>query len=313
MRRVGIVGLGKIAEAHARALASIPDLAVVAGADVRPGATLGFGEHAIPVYRSAQELCGRHELDVLIVATPTSTHAELCATLLGLAGVPPRILVEKPLAVRREQVHDLLAEAGRRSVALEVLYHFRHAPEVLWAVSRLDAWVARHGPITASRSLFSDPYARVSRRDERFVSSWIDSGINVLSVLDRFVELTAVSDVRTLPELASTFDASVEFGTAEALGTGTVLTTWGVGQGTKSTRLAFAGGVELLLDHSATFARLDVGGRTLEVWGTDGPVERGLARYLNLFGETFAGDHVAAPDRDRRLHDLLLPPTSGGR
>jgi ornithine cyclodeaminase/alanine dehydrogenase-like protein (mu-crystallin family) len=105
MRRVGIVGLGKIAETHTRALASIPDLAVVAGADVRPGAALSFREHAIPVYRSAEELCGRHELDVLIVATPTSTHAERCAT--------------------------------------------------------------------------------------RFVSSWIGSGINVLSVLYRFVQLKA--------------------------------------------------------------------------------------------------------------------------
>ena len=310
MRRVGIVGLGKIAETHTRALASIPDLAVVAGADVRPGAALRFREHTIPVHRSAEELCGRHELDVLIVATPTSTHAELCATLLGLAGVPPRILMEKPLAVRPEEVRDLLAEAERRSVALEVLYHFRHAPEVLWAVSRLDAWVASHGPITTSRSLFTDPYAQVSRRDERFGSSWIDSGINVLSVLDRFVELTAVSDVRALPELASTFDACVEFGAPEARGTGTVFTTWAVGQGSKSTRLTFADGAELLLDHSATFARLDREGRTLEARGTDGPVERGLARYLNLFRETFADDHVAAPGRDRRLHDLLLAPTS---
>jgi predicted dehydrogenase len=308
MRRVGIVGLGKIAKTHARTLAPISDLTVVAGADVRPDATFSFREQAVPVYRSAEELCSRHELDVVIVATSTPTHAEVCAMLLGLASVP-RILVEKPLAVRREQVHELHAKARQRSVALEVLYHFRHAPEVLWAVSRREEWVERHGPIATSRSLFSDPYAQIAQPEERFVSSWIDSGINVLSVLDRFVELTAVSDVRILPQLASTFDACVEFNQSDGRGTGTVFTTWGVGEGSKSTRLTFADGAELLLDHSATFARLDQSGRTLEVHGTVGPVERGLARYVNMFREVFAGDHVAAPDRDGRLHDLLLTPT----
>jgi predicted dehydrogenase len=303
--RVGIVGLGKIAGTHARALAAVPHVSVVAGADVRPDAALLFRDRSLPVYRSAEELCRRHELDAVVVGTPTATHAEVCAALIRLGRVR-RVLVEKPLAARAEDVRDLLSEARRRSVALEVLYHFRFAPEVLWATSRLAAWLELHGPVAGLRSFFSDPYARIARGEERFVSSWVDSGINVLSMLDRFVELTAVTGVRAVPDLASTYEAGVEFTGDGTPGTGTVFTTWGVGQGTKSTRLWFADGAELLLDHTATFLRLDRHGRTLEARGTDGPVERGLLRYVSLFQETFASDHVPATDRDRRLHRLLF-------
>jgi predicted dehydrogenase len=302
---MAIVGLGAIARTHVRALEAMTGVALVAGVDVRSGAALTFRDRVLPVHRTVSELCRHHRLDAAVVATPTGAHAEVCRELLA-AGTVRRLLVEKPLAPGADDVREVLAAARDSGVTLEVMYHFRHASEVRWAASRHDEWGRRHGPVTGVRCLFSDAFALEPDRRRSLVSSWVDSGINALSVLDRFVPLTAVSAPRALPDLVSTFEARVEFGARGDRCAGTVFTTWNVGRGSKLTRLSFADGAELLLDHSATFGRLERDGVTVEVHAADGAVERGLARYQALFRDMLAADHVAAPERDRLLHELLL-------
>jgi predicted dehydrogenase len=305
-RRIALVGLGNVSRLHVDALERIAGLNVEAGVDIADGVRLAFLHRSLPVYRTVQELFQKHQVDDIIIATPTSTHAKLCSQLFDLDGTP-RILVEKPLATELDEVRRLLERAERSGRALDVLYHFRHAPEVLWAVERLNDVVAEHGPVTEFQSFFADPYARLEPGErDAYVSSWIDSGINALSLLDRLISIRKVESLRSVPGTSSSFEAQVSFVSDGREAIGHLLTTWEVGAGSKWTRLSLASGAELVLDHTATLGRLIVRGATVEIHGWDGALTRGAARYVNLFTEVFSPGYQADVRLHKRLHALLL-------
>ena len=103
--RVGIVGLGWAAVSfHAPALKQIQSVQLVGGADSaadrrdawqKATGTTAFG--------SLDELLENGSLDVLVVATPPNSHAELCLRALD-AGA--HVLCEKPFV-------STIAEADR--------------------------------------------------------------------------------------------------------------------------------------------------------------------------------------------------------
>jgi predicted dehydrogenase len=305
-RRIALVGLGKVARIHVDALQRISGLRIEAGVDIADGARLSLHDRSLPVYRTVRELLERHRVEDVIVATPTATHADVCFQLFDL-DARPRVLVEKPLATDLGDVERLLVLAQRRGQAIDVLYHFRHAPEVLWAVDRLEQLVREHGPVTTFQSCFADPYGRLdSQEREVYVSSWIDSGINALSLLDRLVSVHEVESLRAIPGMSNSVEARLSFVSDGHEGTGHLLTTWDVGAGSKWTRLSFTSGAELVLDHTATFGRLVVEGVTADIRGWSGAVPRGTARYVSLFTDVFSRRHRSEADQHRRLHRLLL-------
>ena len=79
--RVLLVGLGAIGGTHARALEATPSADVVAGVDVDGSRTLEFRGADRPVYpslREASEVLAVREPDLVVIATPTGTHAAVC-------------------------------------------------------------------------------------------------------------------------------------------------------------------------------------------------------------------------------------------
>ena len=69
------------------------------------------------------------------------------------------------------------------------------APEVEWASGRWDDWVDEHGEVTEIRAFFSDPYSTMDTSS--YVNSWLDSGVNAMSVLQRLVGITGQVPCRT--------------------------------------------------------------------------------------------------------------------
>ncbi|HZV51978.1 MAG TPA: Gfo/Idh/MocA family oxidoreductase [Candidatus Dormibacteraeota bacterium] len=308
-----MVGLGTIARFHLDALQRRGDVSVEAGVDPAPGKSLEFGGQARPVYPSISALLERHEVDDVIVATPTPTHVEVCEEILE-AEARPRILVEKPLATAPGEVERVLARAGERQQPLDVLYHFRWAPEVLWAAAWWEEHRDDHGPVVDFLSFFSDPYAAMEPgRRWTYVSSWIDSGINALSLLDRLVDLREISTLTRMPGASSTYEAEIRFASQGREFTGHLMTTWHVTQDSKWTCLRLADGLELFLDHVAVLGRALHRGRTIAFQGSDGTVPRRTAHYLNLFHEVLSPTYSPQVERHRHLHHLLLDRlTQGG-
>src|SRR5215469_13314301 len=96
--RVAVVGVGLWGgRAHLPALKAIADVDVVALVDERLDMTAGLGDGpgAPKRYAGIRELfADDNQLDAVVIATPTDTHADVVGVALG-AGV--HVLCEKPL------------------------------------------------------------------------------------------------------------------------------------------------------------------------------------------------------------------------
>ncbi len=107
--RIGIIGTGGIAHAHARAYKSFEDIEIVAGADIVPGKARAFldefGWDSAVAYNSHEELCARDDIDAVSICTYNSTHS-VCAVAALESG--KHVLLEKPMAITIEQGLDIV-------------------------------------------------------------------------------------------------------------------------------------------------------------------------------------------------------------
>lgn len=117
--RVAIIGPGKGAELHARALAEMSDARLVAvwgrSAQRAEAFAARFGADA---FADFDALVSRARAEVAIVSTPHPLHAEHA---IGAANAGLHVLVEKPMAVRVEDCDRMIAAAADRRVRLAVV------------------------------------------------------------------------------------------------------------------------------------------------------------------------------------------------
>lgn len=118
--RVGIIACGLIAEAHLRAYRAIPQVEVVAGADLSPEVRERWTtEHGVPrMYATAEELLEREQLDIVSICTWPPLRPEM--TELACAHGVKAILAEKPMAVDLAGCDRMLAAAERSGTVLIV-------------------------------------------------------------------------------------------------------------------------------------------------------------------------------------------------
>lgn len=311
---IGLVGLGRISEVHLRVLEQLADVDVRGGVDIAPREPLRFRSGTRPVYTTFGELGAA--LDAVIVSTSTSTHFDVCRDLLGSPQVPARVLVEKPVVTTAGQLTDLYGSVPV-GTSLEVLLHAAHAPEVAWAAAHLAAWRSAHGEVVSYRACFADPYRDMDKdkRTRVYVSSWLDSGINALSVCHRLVEPRTLEGLELQDPAGDRYEGRLLMASGDSTFTGIIRTSWDVDVATKSTTLTFADGARLLLDHQQVTGRLDAADTTVAEFRYGGPHPRLVAHYLNAFTSLFHGQDYIDAGQARHLHELILgteaPPTGG--
>lgn len=259
--KVAIVGLGAIGQCHVDALSCLDGIEVIAGADSTPQRELRFHGHNPPVYASTGTLLAAHQPDVLIVATPTSSHLAVCEEIAAHPQRPDQVFVEKPLSGIWDEATTMVEQLGVRC-----LYHAAYAPEVLWAADRLPSWLVEFGPVTRLEAEFADPYRD---RDQEMLAatygtSWLDSGINALSVSSRLVTLRQAESAAPVAGRFNTYRAEIEFASAGRVGTGRITTSWDVDRAAKTSVATFASGATLHLDHQAVTGRLDTAGQVVD-------------------------------------------------
>jgi len=108
--KVGIIGTGWIAEAHIKEYNEMPDVEVVAMADLIPGKAEKFKETwnvpgEVRFYPSHKEMLDNEELDAVSVCTYNATHAE-CTIYALEKGV--NVLLEKPMTVTLEEAAEIV-------------------------------------------------------------------------------------------------------------------------------------------------------------------------------------------------------------
>lgn len=148
MLRIGIIGVGNIAGAHVEAYGRFPDeCQVVALFDLvdekarRRRDELGLAD--AEVYSDLDEMLAEARLDLVSIASPPSSHAELSIRALN-AGV--HVLVEKPMAPSLQDCDAMIAAAEANGRILSVVAQNRFRDDMATLKEVLDSGLA--GPVS---------------------------------------------------------------------------------------------------------------------------------------------------------------------
>jgi predicted dehydrogenase len=160
--RIGLIGYGWIARAHAHAILTLGhlapparrvELAAVAGRAPERAAhfadELGFSRST----ERWEDVAGADDVDVVLVATPAEAHAEVVAVALA-AG--KHVLCEKPLGVDAEEARELRDLAHEAGVTSAVGFNYRYVPAVALARELADS--GRLGELRHYRGLYLQDY-----------------------------------------------------------------------------------------------------------------------------------------------------------
>ena len=124
---VGLAGYGAIARDHGRQLAEVPGLELRGVSDLAPArraqAEADFG---VTAHGSVEALFADPAVDVVVVGTPPSTHAEI---VLGALAAGKHVVCEKPFALHLADVDRMLAAAGSAERTLTVYQSRRWDPD----------------------------------------------------------------------------------------------------------------------------------------------------------------------------------------
>jgi predicted dehydrogenase len=125
--KVGVVGLGWAARAfHLPGLKAIEGVQIVGGADMSADVRDAWQDASgSPSFETLDQLVNATRPDVLVVATPPDSHADLCVQALA-AGA--HVFCEKPFVETLEQADRVIAAAAAAGRHVAVNHEFREIP-----------------------------------------------------------------------------------------------------------------------------------------------------------------------------------------
>lgn len=128
--KIGIIGSGGIAQAHARSYKTMDDVEIVAVADIVPGKAADFIDKfdlqgAIPYEDHCKLL--EQDLDGVSICTPSASHHYTTVDALR-SGKP--VLLEKPMSVTLDEAIDMVQVANETGKMLSIGFQPRYDPNM---------------------------------------------------------------------------------------------------------------------------------------------------------------------------------------
>jgi len=122
--RFGLVGCGGIGNHHAKVMAQLESVTLVAAADIVPQRAEEIaGKHGAKAYGSLEALLeGSREVEAVSICTPSGLHAELG---IVAADAGKHVLTEKPIDIVLEKIDRLIAACERKRVKLGCIFQHR--------------------------------------------------------------------------------------------------------------------------------------------------------------------------------------------
>lgn len=183
--KVGLIGLGGIANLHAGGWKESEHAELVAGCDINPEVFPRWeAEHGIknltPEY---QELIENPELDVIDICSPNNYHSEQTIAALN-AG--KHVLCEKPLAPTVAEIQQMIEARDRAGKLLMTGHHFRFTGTARALKAEIDAgalgqiyharawWLRRSGAPIRPTFIY---------KAQAFAGVGIDLGVHVIDLV----------------------------------------------------------------------------------------------------------------------------------
>jgi predicted dehydrogenase len=128
--RVAVVGVGHLGQHHARLLAAMPEVELVAVVDARAERAAEIGaKYGAPVFTDPAAVLD--SVDAVSIAVPTVAHVDVALPFIerGVA-----VLIEKPLAASMAEAERLLSAAARHGAIVATGHTERFNPAVVAAL-----------------------------------------------------------------------------------------------------------------------------------------------------------------------------------
>lgn len=163
--RVGLIGAGGIARAHANACAQVDEVELVAVSDVsvEHARKLGSEWSVDACYGSVDAMLSDQQLDIAIICTWGVFHASVGIEVARSNRVRA-ILCEKPFTQTADEARQLVDAAAESGVLIAEAFKFRHHPMHLRAQALIDSGAI--GRLLSVRSTFCASVAESNRRPE---------------------------------------------------------------------------------------------------------------------------------------------------
>ncbi len=158
----GIVGCGAISKWHAAAINEI-DNAELIGVfnNLQPAAVDFAKEHNCKVFDTYEGMLNCEDIQIINICTPSGTHASLA---IEAANHKKNIIVEKPMAITKEQIDSLLEAVKRNGVKLSVISQLRFDENIQKVKKAIDSGAL-------GKIVIGDIYMKYYRSPEYYNSS----------------------------------------------------------------------------------------------------------------------------------------------
>ncbi len=292
---LGFIGLGNIALTAIESLKHTnAEFEMIAGHDVDPSKQENLPKDAL-FYQDLDDFLKNKDIDSVYISTYNEHHYPMAKLCLE---ADKNVILEKPATKNITELADLARISRSKGKTLFVGFHAAYGLEImefLKLYKKESELQNALGEITGFRSEFFDPYVMdgrsVKRRGEHD-GSWIDSGINALSVIGAIPQIKGLN----FSKLNLTKIPNTEYKNARNLeingighytfttekgnkGHGTIETNWALGINSKKTTLYFPEH-EILLDHSNEEIKLD---NKSILYKNDNGLTRLVNHYIGLF------------------------------
>ena len=135
--RIGIIGLGEVAQAHLQAFSLLNNLTIVSVCDVHPDIAMAVAEkHQAQNYQDYRKLLEDGGIDLVMVLTPASTHRTIVE---AAAAAKIHVFCEKPLALTLEDGDAMVLACKKANVKFFYGSCYRYLPAVKKAYELVQA------------------------------------------------------------------------------------------------------------------------------------------------------------------------------
>ncbi len=314
--KVALAGVGHVAQYQMAALGDAKGLIFVGAMDIDE-AKIETVSNKIPFYLDIDEMISNCEPDVIIVSVPNVDHAKVARKVMDKN---VHVLIEKPTTTTLEDFDELIDIAERQNVFCHTAFHASFARDLLWFLEHRAEIESETGELTGFFCGFYDPYYSKKGLDKAAISlqgSWIDSGINALSVIDQLVDKLSVEESRLskiydgdLIQLQGAVDFSFTTSGSSKIGYGQIDTNWTLGLNRKQTTLHYGTSHNrIILDHSNQAVKL-IGptAQTKTLFKVSDNRPRLIAHYDGVFSDLVSSLLAGRDNRtkSRRLLELLV-------
>jgi D-galactose 1-dehydrogenase len=313
--KVAIVGIGHVARHQINAIRRLPGLVELVGAYDSDARASHKRVAPCRFHKSLDDLIENSTADVVVVATPNRDHF---ATVMRLLSAGRAVMVEKPVCETLEELNKLAKRARAAGLFFHVALHAAFARDLLWWVENRASLTRRFGPVERFHMGFYDPYIErdgaVKAWARGLGGSWVDSGINALSVLERIADPASIrvasGHMFSSPNISCDQikgSARLECRVDGKACPGEIDTNWTLGLNRKMTILSYKRAT-VILDHSGQKVVVRNATARPEIHSLQNGLSRLTNQYVGVFGEleqsfTQGRDNIGAA---ARLHELLF-------